>query len=259
MFSAKVREKSVGKMRSMRLLIALMVTVVTLILVATAQDAWAVEFDEAEIFFEYNSTDQDLGIQIFFDAEGWKEVEVKFKGEEIFEVENDENLRKIGSTEVFTESAEPPLCKKGDPELCSEEEIEEAIEAFLALFPEGMYKFRGRTVKGQRLRGKAELTHDLLEPVELDLDYFPEITWTNLNPAGATTRVEVVVELVVNPDTDDEVVYTETATFPGDQLSYTVSDDFQDLIDANPDADLKVEILIDEESGNRTITEEDVD
>ena len=28
-----------------------------------------VEFDEAEVFLEYNSTDLDLGIHIFFDAE----------------------------------------------------------------------------------------------------------------------------------------------------------------------------------------------
>ncbi len=78
MFSAKVREKSVGKMRPIRLLAVLLVPVVALILGATAPKVWAwggaVELDEAEIFFEYNSTDKDLGIHFFLDGEGWKRI-----------------------------------------------------------------------------------------------------------------------------------------------------------------------------------------
>ena len=68
----------------------------------------------------------------------------------IFEVENDGSLKEIGSTEVFTERAEPPL---------EEGNLEESIAEFLALFPEGEYGSEGETVEGDRLVGTAVLTH----------------------------------------------------------------------------------------------------
>src|SRR5688572_26546580 len=35
-----------------------------------------VEFADAQIFFEYNSTADDMGIQLFLDAEAWRQVQV---------------------------------------------------------------------------------------------------------------------------------------------------------------------------------------
>jgi hypothetical protein len=51
MFSAKIREKSIGKVRSMRLLAVLLVPVAVLILGAAVPEGWAQEeeFDEAEV------------------------------------------------------------------------------------------------------------------------------------------------------------------------------------------------------------------
>ena len=137
----------------------LLTVVVALTLAAKAPEAWAqgqsgkpIEFDEAEIFFEFNSTDLDLGTHIFFDAVGWQNVTVTGPGGTIFEVSNDGALSVIGSTEVFTESAEPPL---------DEENLEAEIAAFLAMFPEGEYLFEGTTVDGDPMEGTADLSHAL--------------------------------------------------------------------------------------------------
>ncbi len=168
--------------KSMGLLPVFLVALVALILgVAALQgcngngngDARAqgnqIPFADEEIFFEFNATDLDLGIQIFFDAEGWVEVEVSGPdGTMIFKVENNGSLRKIGSTEVFTESAEPPL---------DEQNLDAAIAAFLAMFPEGVYEFFGTTVGGDELVGAAMLTHDLPTMVSLNVDDFPFIEW----------------------------------------------------------------------------------
>ena len=115
-----------------------------------------IEFDEAKIFFEFNATDLDLGIHIFFDAEGWKEVRVSGPGGTTFQVKNGGSLKEIGSTEVFTESAEPPL---------DEENLQESMAEFLARFPEGEYEFKGKTVEGKKLVGTAVLTHNPQEEV----------------------------------------------------------------------------------------------
>ena len=41
----------------------------------TAEESAArTPFDEAQVFFEFNTTDNDLGFQLFLDAEGWQKV-----------------------------------------------------------------------------------------------------------------------------------------------------------------------------------------
>ncbi len=35
-----------------------------------------IEFADAAVFFECNATDVDLGMQLFFDAEGWETVQI---------------------------------------------------------------------------------------------------------------------------------------------------------------------------------------
>jgi hypothetical protein len=267
MFTAKVRENSIQKMRPVRLFAVLLVPMVALILGVAAPEVWAVDFAEAEIFFEYNSTDQDLGLHIFFDAVGWKEVEVKDKyGEEIFEVENDEGLKVIGSTEVFTESAEPPLCPADvDEDEC---DVDAAIEAFQSLFPEGKYKFRGRTVDGRRLIGSAILSHDLPDPPEIsspdpeasdyDFDKFlddPTIEWEE---DTAIEEYEVVAEMVIVID-GEERTFVNTVTLPGGAKQFTVSREFIRLAKRAQNAgrlvEFKVEVIARAENLNKTISE----
>jgi len=259
MFSAMDRKKKFGiTRRTGLLLIFLVVAMGFLILGPDIPETWAAgnnaeEFDETAVFFEYNSTDLDLGLHIFFDATGWEKVDVKGPNGTTFSVKNGGSLKKIGSTEVFTESAEPPL---------DEENLEESIAAFLAMFPEGEYSFEGKTVDGLKLEGTATLTHDLPVPVSLDVGAFPFVEWTDNSEAGDPEIIgyEVVVEMVVEDPLVEERVLVNTATFPASVTSFTVSPEFAALIadfeTAGELLELKVEVIATEASGNRTITEE---
>jgi hypothetical protein len=245
--------------KSMGLLSVFLVALVALILGAAAlqgcNDDGAqaqgneIPFDDAQIFFEFNSTDLDLGIQIFLDADGWVEVEVTGPDGRIFRVENDGSLSVIGSTELFTESEEPEL---------DENNLEESIAEFLAMFPEGDYTFSGTTVGGDELVGTAELTHNLPDPVDLDVEGFPFVEWTPGLDGPAIVGYEVVAEMVV--EDPEERVFVNTATLPATVQSFTFSPEFDALADAflasGELVELKVEVIAMEESGNRTITEE---
>jgi hypothetical protein len=67
-----------------------------------------VAFADAELFFEFNSTDDDLGLQLFLDADGWKRVRVLDPARnEIVFLEAERRLAKLGITELRFESAEP--------------------------------------------------------------------------------------------------------------------------------------------------------
>jgi hypothetical protein len=209
-----------------------------------------VEFDEANIFFEFNSTDLDLGIQIFFDATGWEKVTVKGPDGKVFDVRNGGGLKQIGSTEVFTESEEP---------LLDEEDLEAAMAAFMAKFPAGEYTFEGKTIGGERLVGSAELTHDLPAPVALMVGEFPNIAWIPTPNGVPVTGYEIVIEMVVQVDEDEEREFVNTATFPASVTSFTVAEQFMDMVleftAAETLLELKVEIIASEASGNKTITE----
>lgn len=222
-------------------------------------DEEEIEFAETAIFFEFNSTDRDLGIQIFFDAEGWKEVEVKGPDGSIFEVENGGGLKDIGSTEVFTESAEPELC----PEEEEECDLQAAIEEFLMQFPEGEYEFEGETVEGQELVGSAELSWDLPEAVELidPAENFPTIEWSAPSEESAEiVGYQAVAELVIEDDEGEEVVYVQSTDLPAGVFSVETSPQFAALVEQFGDAvvELKVELIAIGANGNKTITEEPV-
>lgn len=229
---------------------------VTFILGFGTPQAWAFgrycvdELDEAKVFIEWNSTDSDRGIQFFWDGEPWKWMVVKNQNNRsVLNVIAQRNVRAQGLTEGFFESAEP---------------VEDVLptDAFFARFPEGEYSFVGRSQEGCWLTADADLTHDLPEPVELNLDGFPSIAWDASDGGPEVIGYEVVVELVVL-DGEDEFVYVDTATFPGNVTTYSVSPEFLLLIEeaeANDTLDeLKVEVIALEESGNKTITEQEVD
>ncbi|MGH9258666.1 MAG: hypothetical protein ACRD08_02030, partial [Acidimicrobiales bacterium] len=104
-----------------------------------------IPFDEAQVFFEFNTTANDLGLQLFLDAEGWKRLRVADpRGREIVQITAQGTLSELGITELRFESAEP-----------SPAEV-------LALFRPGEYRFRGRTAAGDNLVSTATLSHDFL-------------------------------------------------------------------------------------------------
>jgi hypothetical protein len=189
-----------------------------------------VEFADAQLFFELNSTDNDLGLQLFLDTDdGWKRVRVLDPSrQEMLVFETAGELSHLGLTELRFESSEP-----------SPAEV-------LALFPAGEYRFRGRTVEGDQLASNATLSHEFNPPPTFSPSdgevVDPKNTIVEWNAPGAE-QVEVIIE-------QDE---------RGDVLDITMSGDVRRLrVPAQflvPGLEYKLEILSIGENGNRVISE----
>ena len=261
MIAAKVKEKSNGKMRSMQLFTIILLTAAAVFFTmgdSALAKGWkknTEELDNVNVFIEWNTSDVDQGLQFFWDSEGFTRMIVfNERGKKVLDIETKNSVKDQGLTEVAIESVEP-------------DESEQTLEDFFDRFPAGTYKFWGRSIEGGWLYGEAEFTHDLVDPVEIDLSNWPTIMWGSEEDSeedGAeVVGYEVVVEMVVKePDADDgeERVFKQTTTLPEFVEQLTVSNEFVRLIgfyERSEDwaVELKVEILADEESGNRTITE----
>lgn len=188
-----------------------------------------IPFADAEVFFEFNTTDNDLGLQVFLDAEGWKKVKVGQAGkEELVEIETEGNLSVLGITELRFESAEP-----------SPAEV-------LALFPPGDYIFKGRTVEGDRLMSIAELSHDFLPAPTFSPSDGEAVDPANTVVTWNAPEAELVEIIIENEDSDA----TFDVIVPGSTTSLNIPPQFLD-----PDTEFKIEILVIAENGNRTIVE----
>jgi hypothetical protein len=179
-------------------------------------------------------------------------------------------LRQQGITELFSESGEPSF-------------DEQPLEELLGLFPPGGYHFLGLTVDGKWMKGEAELTHDLpcppkiTLPEEGELSYEGfEIIWEEVNSKLDWIKIveeegeevvkydckgkikiegyEVVYEIVKEVG-DDERVFEFVVNVPPDVHSVTVPDEFAGLADGGDLLEAKIEVIAQEESGNKTITE----
>ena len=120
-----------------------------------------------------------------------------------------------GITELFLESAEPSF-------------DEQPLDEFLALFPEGVYRFRGRTTDGRPLKAKAFLTHALPD-----------------------------VPLLIFPD--DEKVDPEEAEFSWMLVPDPAGSEIIGYHIVVECEECKWEVLAIEESGNRTISEAEIE
>lgn len=189
-----------------------------------------VPFAAAELFFELNSTDNDLGLQLFLDTDdGWKRVRVLDPSrQDIILFETGGRLSRLGLTELRFESAEP-----------SPEEV-------LALFPPGEYRFRGRTVEGDQLASNATLSHD----------FPPAPTFTPSDGEVVDPRNTVVewsapeaekVEIIIE---QDELEHVLDVTLSGSSRRLRVPAQF-----LRPGLEYKIEVLSTGENGNRIISE----
>jgi hypothetical protein len=186
-------------------------------------------FDIAQVFFEFNTTDDDLGFQLFLDAEGWRRVTLHNpRANRLVQVLADGPLANLGITELRFESAEP------------------SPEAVLRRFPPGEYVLRGETVEGGTLVSRARLSHD----------FAPAPTFTPRNGQLVDRRSTVVkwnaprseaVEVIIEQEDMGEV-FDVTVTGLIDRL--TVPPQF-----LRPGREYKIEVLSIAENGNRTIAE----
>jgi len=251
------RKKSNGLRRHMLLLPVFLVAVVALISGGATSELWAhgkkdkVELEDATIIVEVNATDGDAGFQIFLDGEGWKNISIYDPNwRQIFDVKTKGGVKKIGGgTELFLETAEPEY---GD--------LDE-LQDLLDLLPPGDYRFYGRTVEGDWLRGEATLTHVIpagpviTSPEEgavvLDTSTGVDVEWeavtsTIILPEGATLNI-VGYQVIVD---DEESGNSFEVTVPDDVTAVTVPNQF-----FKPNTPYKFEVLAIEESGNQTIME----
>lgn len=116
----------------------------------SAQEAQ--EWDEAELFFELNDTDGDLGIHANIDGGPWERLTIEDLNERrMLNIRAIGRLRRQGMTQLEWESAEPTF-----DELSPEE--------FFARFPEGAYEIEGITLEGEELESVVELSHVMAAP-----------------------------------------------------------------------------------------------
>ena len=203
-----------------------------------------VPFEDVSLIIEFNSTDEDVGVQFFLDVDTWKNVKVfNPRGKAIFEATATANLlRQGGGTELFLESAEPTL-------------DELPLEEFFEQFPEGTYRFTGRTIDGDRLVGETEFTHDIPagpeivlptpaanEGCSLNVPLPVVIAWNDVTTSIEGEPIDVVeYEVIVGENTFDVHLEGTTVTVPLELLESGTEYGF--------------EILAIEEGGNQTITE----
>ncbi len=200
----------------------------------------SVPYKEARIYIEFNQTANDLGYHVSLDAEDWKTLQIFNPRQRlIFEVEGGGAYRRLGMTELFFEGAEPNL--DAFP-----------LDELLALFPEGRYKFLGRTVDGKRLVGTSSLSHAVPNgPSNISASFGSGdslvISWDAVTsvPTGFPDRPISIVgyQLIVKPF---------QVTVPGTVTSVTVPPEF---VSSLPAGENLFEVLAIDASGNQSITE----
>lgn len=224
--------------------------------------AEAIEFDEADIFYELNATDGDVGVQVSLDAESWRVVRIASpRGQQIFEVEPKGALRQIGLTELFFEGEEPSL-------------DEVPFSRFRALFPEGRYVFSGTTTGGQPLRSTDPLTAELPCPVRVvspaeDDPVAPGELVVRWRPAPGVydpdrrrcdARRDVglvgyqVIVTLVNEDRD--LLRELLVDVPPNVTALPIPREFVAAGARQEGTEFTLEVLALEDSGNKTITEQ---
>jgi hypothetical protein len=108
-------------------------------------------FDVAELFFELNDTDDDLGIHSAIDGGTWTSLDVKGPLHPLLSIATNGRLRSQGLTELAFESAEPTF-----------EELHP--NHFFRRFPEGIYEFSARAQDGGNFRSRVRLSHVMAAP-----------------------------------------------------------------------------------------------
>ena len=238
---------------------------------ADDDDEEEIPFDVAEVFFELNNTDGDLGIHALIDGDAWKRLRIEDKNERrVLSVNVRGRLRRQGLTEIFFESAEPTFDELPPP-------------TFFSRFPEGTYEVSGRTLEGDELESETEITHRMPappnptvngEPVAVQCDDeadgydAPEVSGDVVIAWGAVesthpslgfpqdsdvitiVNYEVVIEAELETAGGDEFVSILSVILPPDVTEMTIPAEFLAQTDT-----FKYEVLAREESWNQTAIE----
>ncbi len=231
-----------------------------------------IPFDVAEIFFELNHTDGDLGIHGKIDGGPWSRVKIEDPyGRPLLAIRTISRLRRQGMTEFAFESAEPTFDEL-DP------------EDFFRRFPQGIYEVEGRSQDREELESETLVTHRMPAPPaptvngeplaevchEDDPDHdapgvstpvtisWPPVT-TSHPDLGSPRNGDIVVhnyEVVVEIDAEvdgEEFTSVFSVVLPPGVTSMTIPMEF--LAQAESGDQVKYEVLVREESFNQTAVE----
>ena len=274
--------------RSIGILFVLLIAVIAFVLGIAAPNLWASgshhykpkveKFEEADIYFELNNTDGDLGIHGKFDGGPWTKIWLKdSKRRQLMEVTARGRLRRQGVTELFFESAEPQF-KDLPP------------ADFFKRFPEGIYKIYGISEDGNLLVGKSLISHVMpaapdgiyvneekiilddvdceeeenVPEVERDENGDVVISWapvttshTGLGEAGDVEAILYQLVVEVELENGEEFTSVFSVDLPPDVTEMTVPASFIDIgFDEVEGGFYKYEILVKSNpGGNQTATE----
>lgn len=221
----------------------------TLIVGLSAPRVWAgqesakarIPLEEAKIIVELNSSDEDVGVQVFLDGESWRSMKIfDSRGRKIFDVSTKGSVGMLGVTELFFESNEPSL-------------DELPLDEFLALFPEGEYIFVGETIEGDKISGRATFTHAIPEGPEIIAPLASAVT----NPSNTVITWHPVADPPGSEIVEYQVIVERENPLRSFQMnvlaattSVKVPPEFLE-----PGTHYAFEVLAIEAGGNQTITE----
>lgn len=189
-----------------------------------------IPFAKLRMFLEFNSTDNDLGVQLLLDGDDWLRVDgVDPRGRQFVEVQTGGRLRELGLTELFWESAEP-----------SPEEV-------LALIPAGVYKYTGKTVDGERLIGTATLSHTLPAAPTISPANGVVVNANNLVVTWQSIASLASFQVIVADEASGMELVVDLLP---SRTSFRVPTEF-----VRPGRTYKIEVLAVATNGNKTISE----
>ncbi len=209
--------------------------------------ATVVPLKDARLKLEINATDGDGGVQVFLDAESWKEMSIfDPAGRRIFRSTTSGRMGRQGGTELFLESAEPPFS-------------ELPVTKLLERFPRGTYSVRGVGLGGERYAGSARLSHaipdgpKLVSPLAGSPPQDPGATTVAWKPVAppAGSRIIGYQVLVVQPETGLRALPTVTldVIMPPAATSMRVPPGF-----LRRGTEYEWEVLAIERGGNQTLS-----
>jgi hypothetical protein len=196
-------------------------------------------FEEARIYIEYNETANDLGFHVSLDGEDWTDLKIfDPTGKKIFDVSASGGYKDLGLTELFFEGAEPNLA-------------EFPLEELLELFPEGEYRFVGKTVDNEHLESTAVLSHAVPDGPVVSTEAAEagtiRITWQPV-----TGPAEILPGRNIDITGYQVIVGSFQFTVPASATGVTVPAEYYQSL---PPGTHDFEVLAIDESGNQTITE----
>ncbi len=210
----------------------------------------SIRLPTTKLYIEHNATDEDTGVHGGFGGLNWQKLCVYDPGgRQVLEVEPKRQLRTLAMDGIFFESREPPN------EVISIEQIE-------AMFPEGLYSVRGRTIDGKRMTGAATFTHDIpaapvitvpqeggtVSPNGFAVMWNHVTTDLDGDPINRT-GYQVIITKHVPDDPNGYSRPTYDVHVPPTETSLTVPSEFLE-----PGTEYELEVLVLEVSGNQTIS-----